>query len=72
MGEREHAFRVQVVLAVALGSAGLREPVVDLIAAAAAGVAQYAVEDAAAVFVLVEAEVARSRSTCATAARWNS
>ena len=57
MGEREHTFRVQMILPVALRSARLREPVVDLIAAAAARVAQYAVQDATAVFVLVEAEV---------------
>jgi len=56
MGEREHAFRVQVVLAVTLGSSGLRESIVDLIAAAAAGMAEYAVDDAPAVFVLVEAQ----------------
>ena len=55
--ERKHAFRVEVILPVALRSAGLPEPVVDLIAAAAAGVAQNPVQDAAAVFVLVEAEI---------------
>ena len=56
MGEREHAFRVQVVLAVALGSSDLREPIVDLNAAAAAGMAEYAVDDAPAVFVFVETQ----------------
>ena len=56
MGEWKHAFRVQVVLAIALGSSGLAESIVDLIAAAAAGVAEYAVDDAPAVFVLVESQ----------------
>ena len=56
MGEWEHAFRVQMVLAITLGSSGLREPIVDLITAAAAGMAEYAVDDTPAVFVLVEAQ----------------
>ena len=39
MGEGEDTLRVQVILAVALGSVGLPEPIVDLIDAAAAGMA---------------------------------
>ena len=57
MGEWEDAFRVQVVLAVALGSVGLREPIVDLIAATSAGMAQYSIKDAPTFFVLVEAQI---------------
>src|SRR5262245_44541177 len=57
VGERKHALRVEVILPIALRSAGLREPIVDLIAAAGAGMTQYAVQDAKAVFVLVEAKV---------------
>ena len=47
---------MQVVLTVALGSASLREPIVDLSAAAAAGPLEHPVDDAPAVFVLVEAQ----------------
>ena len=57
VGEGEDAFRIQVVLAVALGSSGLREPIVYLIAAAAAGMAQYSIKNALAVLVLVEAQL---------------
>ena len=56
IGEGEHAFGVQVVLAIALGSAGLGKSIVDLIAAAAAGPLQHAVDNPPSPFVLVEAE----------------
>src|SRR5204863_9671173 len=54
--EREHAFRIEMVLSVPLGAAGLAVAVVDLIAAAAAGVAEDAVEHALPLLVFVEAE----------------
>ena len=44
-----------MILAVAFRSAGLREPIVDVAAAAAADPVQHAVDDAPAVFVFVEA-----------------
>ena len=72
MGEWEDAFRVQVVLAVALGSPGLREPIVDGIAAAAAGMTAYSVKDGPPVFIRVEAQRLEVVSRYVRAARWNS
>ena len=57
MSEGEDAFRVQVVLPVALGSSSLGEPEVDLIAAAATRMAKYPVEDPLAIQVLVESQL---------------
>ena len=52
--EGKHALGVQVILPVAFGPAGLREPVVDLIAARAARPLEHAVDDSPAPLVLVE------------------
>ena len=56
MGNGEDGFRVQVILAVALGAVGLTKPEVDLVATAPAGMAEDSVEDAPAVFVFVETQ----------------
>ena len=57
MGEGKDAFRVQVILPVALGSSRLGEPEVDLISAAAPGMAKYPVEDPLTVQVFVEPQL---------------
>ena len=56
MGKGEDRFRVQVILAVALGPVGLTKPEVDLVAAPPAGMAEDPVEDAPAVFVFVKTQ----------------
>ena len=58
VGEREHAFRVEVILAVAFGAARLREAVVHVDAVARGDPLHHAVEHDLAVLGLVEAEVA--------------
>ncbi len=58
IGERKDVLDVQVVLAIALGAVGLREPVVEVDATARRNPLHQAVEHLLAVFRLVEAEVA--------------